>query len=171
VRQDAQQPAHVVDRLAPGGLDGGQRLAHLRLLALEHPRRALGLHDHDADVVRDDVVQLAGDAGALVGHRLAGAQLALALGALRALAEERGEQLAAMQRDACHEGRHEEDVGRHDVAGALQPAREPRGIAQHPEPHQDDEGDERGAAATVQAQREGRHQEEQEAREGPCSQP
>jgi hypothetical protein len=121
--------------------------------------------------VRDDVVQLAGDAGALVGHRLAGAQLALALGALRALAEERGEQLAAMQRDACHEGRHEEDVGRHDVAGALQPAREPIGIAQHPEPHQDDEGDERGAAATVQAQREGRHQEEQEAREGPCSQP
>jgi hypothetical protein len=40
--QDAQQPAHVVDRVAPGGLDGGERLAHLRPLALEHPRRALG---------------------------------------------------------------------------------------------------------------------------------
>lgn len=38
-----------------------------------------GLDDHHADVVRHEVVQLARDAGALLGHRLVRSQLVLAL--------------------------------------------------------------------------------------------
>lgn len=48
----------------------------------------LGLHDHDAEAVRDDVVELAGDAGALGGDELGGLEVALAFEEVRALGEE-----------------------------------------------------------------------------------
>jgi hypothetical protein len=47
----------------------------------------LGLDDDQADVVRDDVVELLGDAQPLLGDRALGQQLALAVQALGALAQ------------------------------------------------------------------------------------
>ena len=67
--EHAEQTAHLVDGLAAGYLDRRQRLAHVRLLALEDARRCARLDDDHADVVCDDVVQLAGDPGALVDDR------------------------------------------------------------------------------------------------------
>ena len=48
-------------------------------VAVEHAARRAGLHDHDRDRVRDDVVQLARDPHALARHRVALALAALAL--------------------------------------------------------------------------------------------
>ena len=44
--------------------------------AVDQPLPGGGLHDHDAERVPDDVVQLAGDAGPLVAHRHLGEPLA-----------------------------------------------------------------------------------------------
>jgi hypothetical protein len=59
-----------------------------------------GLDDHHADVVGHEVVQLARDAGALLGHRLVRAQLVLALEQLGARGERVGAQLAPADRAA-----------------------------------------------------------------------
>ena len=63
--QHAEQPAHLGEGLAAGGGDGGQRLPGPVRVGAERIRGAVGLHHHDADVVRDHVVQLAGDPGPL----------------------------------------------------------------------------------------------------------
>ena len=64
-----------------------------------------GLHDHHAHVVRDEVVQLARDPCALVGHRGLRDDLALALEQLRAGGERLGAQLAAAYRPAQQDHR------------------------------------------------------------------
>ena len=81
----AEQPPHVGERGAAGLLDAAERLAVLGLRRGQVVADGADLeHDH-ADRVGDDVVQLAGDPRALLGHRDAGRRLALALGVARAL--------------------------------------------------------------------------------------
>ena len=53
-----QQAAQLGQRLAAGGLDRAQRLAHLRRPAVERISRGRGLDRHHAHAVADDVVQL-----------------------------------------------------------------------------------------------------------------
>ena len=70
--QDAEEPAHLPQRRAGRGLDGGKRpLGRRRIVGGHHPPGA-GVHRHHAHAVGDHVVQLAGDAQPLLGHRLAG---------------------------------------------------------------------------------------------------
>ena len=82
------------------------------LRALGADRAPLGarLHDHDRDVVRDDVVQLARDPRALLGDGELGVLLALVLELDRARGERPGELLAA-----AHDGRRAPD-GEQDAA-------------------------------------------------------
>jgi hypothetical protein len=77
--QHAEQAAHLGERLAPGVRDRGQRLGHPIRVGAQHVARPVGLHHHHADVVRDHVVQLAGDPGPLGGRGDQGLLVALAL--------------------------------------------------------------------------------------------
>ena len=77
--QHADEAAHLDERLAACRVDRGQRLARRGLLALEHALGRLRLHDHDAEAVRDDVVQLARDPGPLGCRRGQCLDLPLAL--------------------------------------------------------------------------------------------
>ena len=106
-RSMPEQPARLDQRLAPGLLDRGQRLARRRLLGAQGVALGAGLDHHDADVVGHEVVQLARDAGALLGHRLVGAQLVLALEQLGARGERVGAQLAPA--DGAADEHHRED--------------------------------------------------------------
>ena len=67
--QDAQQPSHLRQRLPPGLLDRQQRLPLPLLVGLEQPPNGTRLNRHDADRVRDHIVQLARDPAPLVVHR------------------------------------------------------------------------------------------------------
>ena len=61
-REDAEQPAHLGERLAAGRLDRrAAPRARASWLGVEQAADACGLDGHDADAVGDDVVQLAGD--------------------------------------------------------------------------------------------------------------
>ena len=75
--QHAEQPAHLGQRLRgrPARSSRAPR-ASLGWSAVEHVAPRPGLDDHHADVVGDDVVQLARDPRPLLGHRLLRAQLA-----------------------------------------------------------------------------------------------
>ena len=86
------------------------------LLGAQRVALGAGLDDHHADVVGDDVVQLARDARALLGHRLVRAQLVLALEQLGARGERVGAQLAAA--DGAADEHHREDRGPGEDADA-----------------------------------------------------
>ena len=64
--QHAERAAHLLERGLARPLDRLQRLARALGVAVEHALRALGVHDHHPDAVRDDVVQLARDPRALL---------------------------------------------------------------------------------------------------------
>ena len=66
--EDAEQPAHLGQRIPRRLPDGLELRAALLGQALDREARALGLDGDRRDVVRDDVVQVARDAGALL-HR------------------------------------------------------------------------------------------------------
>ena len=70
VAQQAEQPAHLAERLLAGVLDDVERVARLVELVVEHAPAAARLQDDDADRVGDDVVQLARDPRALLGDGL-----------------------------------------------------------------------------------------------------
>ena len=76
--QHAHESAQLADGVAPRvlhyaeGLPGGERVSRRH-----HPRRA-GLDHHHTHVVRDHVVDLAGDAVAFLGDSLHGTRLLLA---------------------------------------------------------------------------------------------
>ena len=107
--QDAQQPAHLGQRLAARGLDGAQRADRGLGVAVEHAPRRAGLDDHHRDRVRDDVVQLARDPHALARHRVALALGPLALELLGARGE-LGGQARAAARDAAQGPAADEDT-------------------------------------------------------------
>ena len=77
--QNADEAAHLGERLPAGLLDHLERLALLLLLGPQQPANGRGLDGHDADAVPDDVVQLTGEPRALLGDRLARPLLALPL--------------------------------------------------------------------------------------------
>ena len=63
--QHAEQAPHLTQRLAARVADRAQRGGGLRRPLRGARRRAVRLHDHHRQRVRDDIVQLAGDPGAL----------------------------------------------------------------------------------------------------------
>ena len=108
VAQDPQHPAHVRERQAARRRDRLERRARLVGPLLDDPQGAACLdHDH-ADVVGDDVVQLAGDPLPLVAHRPFGLLVTVALHLLRALLERARVQPADAGR-VTEQPRHEED--------------------------------------------------------------
>ena len=76
----AEETPHLGERRAPGPLDALERLAVLGERIGELVPDGADLEHHHADRVGDDVVELARDARALLGHRDACGRLALALG-------------------------------------------------------------------------------------------
>ena len=79
---------------ARGRRDRGQRLAGQRRVAVDQALPGAGLHDHDAQRVGHDVVQLGGDPRPLVARREARVRLALLLELARAFREPLGHRLA-----------------------------------------------------------------------------
>ena len=77
--EEAEQAVQLDDGLPAGGLDRAERLLGLVGLPRHDAPRRAGLDAHDADVVGDDVVQLARDPHALLEHGAAGVLLPLAL--------------------------------------------------------------------------------------------
>ncbi|GAB3860670.1 hypothetical protein GCM10027610_101960 [Dactylosporangium cerinum] len=71
VAQDAKQHPQLLHGVAAGSFDASEEVAFAFAVSVgaEQQPYATGLQGHQADVVGDDVVQFAGDAGALVGGR------------------------------------------------------------------------------------------------------
>ena len=88
--QDADEPAHLGERLAAGLLDDLERLTFLFLIGLEAAADGACLDGHHAHAVADDVVQLARDPRALLGNRGDGLGFPLALELIGALICGRG---------------------------------------------------------------------------------
>ena len=87
-------------------------------VAVRHPvAHRPHLQDHHADRVGDDVVELARDPAALLGHRHPGRRLPLPLGAQRALLRGLGPLGPLPQRVADEPADREEDRGEDEVAG------------------------------------------------------
>ena len=77
--EDPEHPAHVGKRLAGGGVDRLDRRPDIGRPLVQRSLGGAGLDDDHADVVGDDVVELARDPLALLGDGLPVAFLALAL--------------------------------------------------------------------------------------------
>ena len=83
--QQAQQPAQLGHGLPPALLDRLERFRGGLLARRQHPALGCGLHDDDAQAVRDDVVQLAGDPGPLGLDGTGGPGLLVTLQPVRAV--------------------------------------------------------------------------------------
>ena len=83
--QHAEQPAHVGERRAAGLGDGAERPGRRGGVGVGGVPAAVGLRDHHGERVGDDVVHLAGDAGALGRGRDLGLLVALDLEPLGAV--------------------------------------------------------------------------------------
>ena len=70
--QGAEHPAHLVQRLPAGGLDGAEGVARVAGLGVDDVLAVARLDRDDAHAVGHHVVQFPGDAQALLGDRLAG---------------------------------------------------------------------------------------------------
>ena len=116
VGQQRHELRHVALGLARGAGDGLEGLARQLRVDRRDPLAGTGLHDHHADRVRDDVVQLGGDPRALVADRERRELLALALELLRALGEAGRDEVALADRAAGDPGGADEQDGRHEPA-------------------------------------------------------
>ena len=113
--EDAEQPAHLRQRVARGLADRLEVRAALLRQALDRQAGALGLDGDRRDVVSDDVVQVAGDACALAHRGLVLQRVDHRLPRLVAL----GERLAALaarvaercRRDDDHQEQHAGEAG------------------------------------------------------------
>ena len=74
------QAAHLGEGAAADLLDRLEHLARRAAAIAESAAFRARLDDHDRHVVRDHVVELAGDSRTLLDHRLARGEVALALG-------------------------------------------------------------------------------------------
>jgi hypothetical protein len=70
--EQADEPAHLGERLAPRRLDHLERLPFSLLIGTQEAAHRTRLNGHDGDGVRHDVVQLARDPAALLGDRAVG---------------------------------------------------------------------------------------------------
>jgi hypothetical protein len=172
--QDAEQAAHLGQRLAAGGLDRAEHADRGVGVAVEHAARRAGLHDHDRDRVRDDVVQLARDTDALARHRVALGALAVELlgarpqlgGQVRAAAAEAPQRPAAREEhdgedDVAHrlvgtERRDDDDQRAHaDEAGLGAAAGQVRADREGLDSHEDRGGDEALGRRVPERERDG----------------
>ena len=163
--QHAEQPAHLHQRGAAGLLDGGEGVARGLAVVVDHAARGAGLDDHEAHGVRDHVVELARDAGALLHHCAGGALLALGLDRARLLLELAGQQMAVAQRPAGqHGGDEDQRDGEHDV---VEPVRvRVQGEVDAEQRGGDDHRDHRVAPRGVEPERVARDQGGDERRGG-----
>ena len=126
--QHAEQAAHLPERVAPGVADRAQRGGGRDRPLLGARRRAVGLHDDHRQRVRDDVMQLARDPGALERGADRGLLVALERQQAGALAQ-RGELGAAgappraeRRRQQHRDHRRGGDLDQRDVVVARLPA-------------------------------------------------
>ena len=98
--EQRHEPPEIPLGAARGGRDRVERLAGERGVALDQPLPGARLHDHDAERVGDDVVQLGGDPRPLVASRELRVRLALRLELARPLGQALGDRLALAQRAA-----------------------------------------------------------------------
>src|SRR4051794_35733650 len=101
VLHDADEAAHVGQRLVAGLLDDQQRLARAAGVRVEQQPRGSALDGHDGHAVRDHVVQVAGDPGALGRHRGSRALLALPFEPVGALLQLGGTLRSRAQREGA----------------------------------------------------------------------
>jgi hypothetical protein len=117
VSQQPDEAAHLHEGVPARLLDGADRLERGFRASLQDFLRGTRLHHHHRDRVRDHIVELAGDACALVGH--GGHPLALEpLGATLELlgAADLGAHRVADEPGRAGDEHHERDVGRIEVA-------------------------------------------------------
>jgi hypothetical protein len=114
--EEPEQPAHLAERLAPDPLDLPGRLGRALGVARQDAAGAAGLHDHHAHAVGDDVVHLARDAAALLGHRRLRLALVRLLGEDGRLVQLGGEPRARPQRPPGEERADDEAAGEQEVA-------------------------------------------------------
>jgi len=121
----AEHPSHLDDGLARRRADLAEQAARTLGVGVEHLFRGAGLHRDDAERVRDDVVQLAGDAQTLRRRGLVGCPGALLLEPLRVPFELLVPLLPCARREPERPGPgHERDV-EDEVDDAGTGAREP----------------------------------------------
>jgi hypothetical protein len=119
--QEAEQAVQLKDGLPAGGFDRAQGGFGLVGLAPQHPSCRPGLKAHDADMVGDDIVELAGDAYPFLEHGPAGVCLPLPLqldrlrGQLALAFAQRANRDAEQQREG-----EEEDGGIHQLKALVE---------------------------------------------------
>jgi hypothetical protein len=116
--EHSDHSAHLCERFPTCLLDHLECLALANELRLEQHPHTRRLHRHHTDSVADDVVQLPGDPGALLGDGEASAVFPLTLGSLGALSRlSRLRQLAA-EREPDRPDDADDDAHEHEVADA-----------------------------------------------------
>jgi hypothetical protein len=122
--QHAEQPAQLGQRLPPGVGDRAHRVLRHLGIGPDRVSGAVGLHDHHAHRVCDDVVQLTGDARALLAHRelrlliafdLQQLQPLFQLGVIRTAS---ADELAQRPAETEHHGDEEDHRDGHGLADA-----------------------------------------------------
>ena len=164
VRRVTQEPDEAVQLVQgfPAGLAyRRERVARASGISLEQALRRPGLHDHHADAVGDDVVQLARHPVALLGDRAAGDGLLLGLEHGGPLLECPRVQVAAADPLSGQVRDRDEYEPRHDIAPALETGGEQRKFGQHEQP-EEYEHDSFAALGRMQARRVDEQQENQE---------
>jgi len=131
--QDAEQPAHLEQRVAAGLLDEHDGVLGRREVARRQAARRRRLDDHRAHAVGHDVVQLAGDPDALLDRRALDALLTLDLELARPHGELVVERAAAADHAPGEEGRREHEGQREDDV-----PRVPRLVERHGDAEQHD---------------------------------
>ncbi len=100
--EDAKEVAELAEGLAAGAFDVAHGIdGRVEVVAGDGLGRA-GLDGHHRDLVGDDVVELAGDAGSFVGDGLAGPSVLVGLEPFGAFLEE-GQVVAAVADPATHD--------------------------------------------------------------------
>ena len=136
--QHVQQRAQFDQGFAAGGGDGAHRgLGQVRVGA-DGVARAVGLHHDDTHRVRDHVVQLPGDPGALGGHRDGGLLVAFGLQQAKpalhlvVVGAAGADELAEHPAEAVDRQRAEAEHQRDVAVGVDPPGQVDRGPAQQP---------------------------------------
>ena len=117
--EQAQQAAQLGHGLPPGLLDRFECFRGGVAARPEHPPLGRGLHHDDAQAVRDDIVQFAGDPGSLGGDCPGGQGVLLALQPFRAVFLARGTPPVRVHDPPEHEDQDVEHHGGQHVPGAL----------------------------------------------------
>ena len=113
--QDSQQAAHLVQRLPAGLFDRERSLPRPRRLLWKEEAGGLGLDRHDRHTMRDHVMEIAGDAGALRDDGGARPLLALAPESGGPVLERVGAARSALEREGGQPKSSEEEKETEDA--------------------------------------------------------